>query len=99
MITDRRFKFLTTKQREIAEIAKEKGTITVATVKAFYSTKEHWERALDKLITFNILIPNKDSGEGKFIFKVFRYNPLPEESNIQKTLDELGIGQKDGKDD
>ena len=94
MITDRRFKFLTTKQRAIAEIAKEKGTVTVATVKAFYSSKEHWERALTKLITFNILIPNKGSGEGNIIFKTFKYNPSPEEDNIQKTLESVGLGKK-----
>lgn len=87
MIIDRRFKFLTSKQAEIAEIAKEKGFVTLGTVKMFYSSKEHWERALDKLITFGILIPNKNSGEGNILFKNFIYNPYPEQYNIQKTLE------------
>lgn len=92
MLTDRRFKFLTTKQREIAEMAREKGFVTLGQIKMFYSSKEHYTRAVDKLITFNILIPNKGSGEGGLLFKKFMYNPSPEEENIQQTLDEIGKG-------
>lgn len=91
MITDRRFKFLTSKQREIACIAKEKGYITLGTIKMFYSTKEHWTRALDKLVTFNILIPIRGTGEENILFRKFTYNPSPEEENIQKTLQEIGV--------
>ena len=86
---DRRFKFLTSKQREIALIAKEKGFVTLGQVKMYYSSREHWTRALDKLITFNILIPNKNSGEGAILHKKFDYNPGPEEDITQKTLDKL----------
>lgn len=87
MIIDKRFQFLTSKQRVIAEIAKEKGYVLLGEVKVLYSSKEHWERALEKLTTFNILIPNKSSGEGNILFKKFEYNPYPEINNIQKTLD------------
>ena len=92
-IIDRRFKFLTTKQREIAIIAKDNGFVTLGNIKMFYSSKDHWTRALDKLITFNILIPNKNSGEDNILFKKFNYNPGPEEDNAQKTLEKLGVGK------
>lgn len=93
-LDDRRFKFLTSKQREIAEIAKEKGFVTLGTIKMFYSSKEHWTRALEKLIAFNILIPNKKSGEDNILFKKFEYNKSREKDNIQKTFDALGLEEK-----
>jgi hypothetical protein len=90
-VIDRRFKFLTGKQQEIAKIAKGKGFVTIGTIKMFYSSKEHWVRALDKLVTFNILIPNKDSGSEDILFKKFIYNPGPETDNTQKTLEKMGV--------
>ncbi|GAG35671.1 unnamed protein product [marine sediment metagenome] len=90
-IIDRRFKFLTTKQREIAEIAKEKGFVTYGEIKMFYSSKEHWSRAIKKLVAFSILIPDKNSSDGNVLISRFNYNPSPEAENTQKTLKKLGI--------
>ena len=88
---DRRFKFLTSKQQEIANIAQEKGVITLGTIKMFYSSKEHWTRALEKLITFNILIPNKNSSHGNILYTKFKYNKSAESDTPQKTLKKLGL--------
>ena len=92
MMEDRRFKFLTSKQREIAGIAKEKGYVTLGDIKMFYSSKEHWSRAVEKLVAFNILIPDKKSGDGNVIFTKLNYNGSMEEDNVQKTLKRMGIG-------
>lgn len=91
MIIDRRFNFLTSKQREIAQIAQEKGFVTLGTLKMFYSSKEHWSRAIEKLISFNILIPDKNSSGGNMLYKKFMYNPSPESENVQQTFKTLGI--------
>ncbi|RLE37439.1 hypothetical protein DRJ17_06575, partial [Candidatus Woesearchaeota archaeon] len=69
MIVDRRFKWLTNKQREIAKIAMEKTFVRLGEIKMFYSSKEHWTRALTKLIDFGILIPDRESASAGIFTK------------------------------
>lgn len=72
-------------------MARDKGYVTLGEIKAFYSSKEHYRRALDKLITFNVLIPDKGSKGLDLIFKRFNYNKFMEYTDPQKTLKEIGI--------
>jgi len=89
---DSRFKFLTSRQQEIVKIARKKGYVLLGEIKMFYSSKERWMDALEKLIAFNILIPDKQAkSNGKnnsVIFKRFLYIER-EGENVQKTLEGL----------
>lgn len=66
-ISDPRFKWLTTKQRHIVKIAKNDGEITLREIQLMYSSKQNWSRAISKLITFNILRPNKEKTKFYYI--------------------------------
>jgi len=89
MIVDRRFRWLTSKQREIGNLAKEKGFVTLGEIKMFYSSKDNWNRAIKKLIDFSILIPLKNPNSDNIVFTKFKYNPQKGELRNQKTLNFL----------
>ena len=78
---DFRLKWLTKKQKHIAIIAKRNGYVRLRELIVFYSTREHWSRALQKLMDFGILKPTKNSQ------LVFEYVPLESEKQQTKILD------------
>jgi len=85
---------ITSRQQEIVERARKKGYVLLGEIKMHYSSKERWMDALEKLIAFNILVPDKktltkERGKSKnLIYKKFFYIKR-EGENIQKTLEDL----------
>jgi len=76
---DKRLQWLTSKQRELAFEAKNKGNIHYKHFKLMYSSKENWERAINKLVDFSIVRPDKLNPN------LFHYIP-PIDFNVQRTL-------------
>lgn len=58
--TDPRIRWLTEKQKHIVELARKDGYVALKEITLIYSSKQNWERAIHRLIDFNLLRPSKD---------------------------------------
>jgi len=85
---DERFKWLTHKQKGLANIARKSGFVRLREFKAMYSSKEHWLRAITKLLDFGIITPDPTSPAK------FRYL-APTEKPPQLTLFDIKAAEKE----